>query len=327
MPAVCPNSWQMYGCENVIQYLWRSTYLFERVALFVLALMLTRVAVVVIRVSHRCYVARRIQGSSPAFQIGRRALVAELELKLRALRSIAYVAPYLGLAGTCLGLLDTLNTGYSGTWNGYFVMIVSGAGAALLSTLAGLLVTISATVPYNDLVGRIEALRSEIPRCMFPRCDRQFHVAESLPLRSRFSAISFGVLEPLILTSLMAVFRFCEVYETPTGLSVQVLPIGLPDEQRHKTNPPLVSLVRASDGGSTVVRLKSKRIPLSNWNTAVVRNIGRSAHGEVYVEADASLPWADVVRALDALKGSEADVVLLTTTPTPDSNVSKLRRR
>jgi biopolymer transport protein ExbD len=94
-----------------------------------------------------------------------------------------------------------------------------------------------------------------------------------------------------------------------------------------KPTRPLVSLVRASDGGSTVVRLKSKRIPLHNWNTAVVRNIGRSAHGEVYVEADASLPWADVVRALDALKGSEADVVLLTTTPTPDSNVSKLRRR
>src|SRR5260370_41850121 len=104
MPGVCPNSWQTYGCEWSIGYLWRWTSSLERLDLIVLALMLARIVFVVARVSYRYRLARRagpVDPSSGAFQRARRKLAAELSIWVGGLKSIAFTAPYLGLAGRC----------------------------------------------------------------------------------------------------------------------------------------------------------------------------------------------------------------------------------
>jgi biopolymer transport protein ExbB/TolQ len=109
----------------------------ERLVLTALALMLIHIAVVVTRVSYRCHLARHAQGTDTAsreFQRSRKKLIAELSLWVGTLRSIASTAPYLGLAGTCLGILDNLSVGYAGSRQGFFVAMFSRMASAFLST-------------------------------------------------------------------------------------------------------------------------------------------------------------------------------------------------
>src|SRR5258708_2913636 len=108
MPGLCPNSWQTYGCES-LRYLWRWTNLLERLDLMVLALMLALIVVVVVRVSYRYHLARCagvIDTAREGFHCARRKLATELRNDVGILNSIAFAAPYLGLAGTCVGILS-----------------------------------------------------------------------------------------------------------------------------------------------------------------------------------------------------------------------------
>src|SRR3954447_10309424 len=134
----------MYGCENVLHYLWRWTTIPERLVLLGLALMLARTIFIAVRASHGCHVGRRFQvsnntGPSPRKNLER--LAADLQIQTSNLKSIAVAAPYLGLAGTCLGILGAFRE-YVGSKLGLIVMVASGVDAALLSTAAGLLVAI-----------------------------------------------------------------------------------------------------------------------------------------------------------------------------------------
>lgn len=100
--------------------------------------------------------------------------------------------------------------------------------------------------------------------------------------------------------------------------------MGSLDERRHGSKPILISVVRASGSGSPVVRLNSKEIALDNFNPVVIQKSGVPRKWKGYVEAESTLPWADVVTVLDVVKGSNANVVLMTTTPSPDSRAKKL---
>jgi MotA/TolQ/ExbB proton channel family len=95
--------WQPGGCVWTIRYLWRWMSSFGRLDVIVLALMLAYLFAVVIHVCCRYYVARRARGIDSA---GRRTLAAVLNIEVGSLKSIAITAPYLGLAGTCVGILS-----------------------------------------------------------------------------------------------------------------------------------------------------------------------------------------------------------------------------
>jgi hypothetical protein len=55
----CLNSWQTYGCEWNIGYLWRWTNWISRLDVFLLALMLAYIVIVVSRGSYHCHLAGR----------------------------------------------------------------------------------------------------------------------------------------------------------------------------------------------------------------------------------------------------------------------------
>jgi len=204
--------------------------------------------------------------------------------------------------------------------------------AALVTAAAGIIVAIPAVSVYNFLRRRIEKFESElvttqeVAKPSDTLASRpSFRFAQTLPLQSRFSGLPpFALLAAPALACVVALFTFFEPYESPTGLPVRLLPIGSLDKHHHAAKPILISLVKASNSGSTAVRVQSKEIPLDNLNRAVVQKIGVSPQLRVYVEAEGALPWADVVRVLDLVRSSDAEVFLLTTTPNSSSRASTL---
>jgi biopolymer transport protein ExbB/TolQ/biopolymer transport protein ExbD len=217
MPGVCLNSWQTYGCEWGIGYLWRWMNWIARFDVFALALMLVYIVIVVSRSSYRCHVACRqsrafmraaasafssgafdevltiaartrrspvaamvttgitalasvpsqftlseaIDAASRAFHRGQRTLAADLSLGVGALRSIASIAPFLGLAGTCFGILSAFR-GFGMQKQAALAMMTTYIAASLITTATGLIVAVPAVWSYNYLRVRIDRLESEM---------------------------------------------------------------------------------------------------------------------------------------------------------------------
>jgi biopolymer transport protein ExbB/TolQ len=150
----------------------------QRVEVVVLAAMLVHIVVVVIHVSYRYRLACRsevIDTASSAFQRGRRKLVADLSMKVGTLNSIALVAPYIGLAGTSIGIWTALQGIGIVADSALAVFIAAGTvTVASVTTVAGLLVAIPAVWSYNYLRTRINLLEIEIsdsPRSSHSRHD------------------------------------------------------------------------------------------------------------------------------------------------------------
>jgi biopolymer transport protein ExbB/TolQ/biopolymer transport protein ExbD len=312
MPGVCPNSWQTYGCEWTIGYLWRWANLLERLDLIVLAVMLAHVVVVVARVSYRYRLARHaaIDTASEAFQGARRKLAAELSIEVGSLKSIAFTAPYLGLAGTCVGILSIFRA-YVGSRYGALVMVVSGIDAAFISSAAGLLVAVPAVVSYNYLRTRIDSLESEM--YSKARRSRHFQVAQKLPLTPRFSKLPFAVIAVPALAISVAAFVTFSSFATPKGLPVRLVKTGAL-EAEHFTVKPIVIEITRTGGNGLAVYVNSKKAPFDELERRLQSEL--KARPLACIKAENGVSWGDVISVIDVVEGLHADVVLLTITPT-----------
>jgi len=81
--------------------------------------------------------------------------VPRLEKYISSLGTIAHIAPLLGLLGTVTGNIEAFGILGSGGAVGDPGKLASGISEALLTTAAGLIVSIPATVFYNQLVSRV----------------------------------------------------------------------------------------------------------------------------------------------------------------------------
>ena len=159
MPGACLNAWRPYECEWSVGYLWRWMNWIVRLDIIVLALMFIGVVIVITRISYRYLIARRVREIDTA---SRRQLAAVLHLELGSLKAIASSAPYLGLAGVCVGIMSTLGFGGAMEKNTFLTMLGANMAAALATTAAGILVAIPATCSYNYLCGRKDLLEGEV---------------------------------------------------------------------------------------------------------------------------------------------------------------------
>ena len=208
MPGDCSSSWQEYGCEWSIAFLWRRTGLLERLVLIVLGLMLARIVLIVIRVS---YLLAIRAGSTVTTRGARGELAAELCGKLRRLRSIFSTAPYLGLLGTCFGILETLSVGFSGSRSSALIWLVLGISAAFLATPAGILVAVPAICLHNYLCTRVDSLQSELSDGPLSR--RRF------PLKPRLSVLSYAVIAAPALAMIVMGFMVFPLAPPAQGLA------------------------------------------------------------------------------------------------------------
>src|SRR5215475_1780406 len=176
--------------------LWRWTNLYERIAIYVLAFMLMYVVIVTIRVTYLCR-SVQIEPNGENSQFSCRKPAIELTHRLRNLKSAASVAPYVGLLGTCAGILSIFR-GYSGT-RAYFVVLISIASiVSLLAPAAGIVVAIASTCSHNYLRNRVDSPKNQLVCKPSEENFRSFQAAQRLPLRPRFSGLpQFGLIATL----------------------------------------------------------------------------------------------------------------------------------
>lgn len=232
MPGDCSNSWQPYGCEEKIAYLSHSTFLMERLVLLLLALMLARTVLIGVRFSY--LLAKRPKPSDTSSRAGSE-LAAELCLKLRSLRSIFSTAPYLGLLGTTLGILDTLSVGFIGSLPSILQWVALGIAAAFLSTAAGIVVAVPATCLHNYLRTRSDSLDSELPSGRVEKT--------GLLVRARVSSFPFPLTAVPVLALSIAAFITFLSFNAPLGLRVRLMATGSSETKATSLDPIVIAVV------------------------------------------------------------------------------------
>jgi biopolymer transport protein ExbD len=315
MVVVCPNAWQTYGCQWDIGYLWRWTNGLERLAIVVLALMLPYILIVVIRVSHRYQSARR----APEIELGTQNLrktATELSAEVSSLNSIASVAPYIGLAGTCMGILSVFR-GYGMAKQAVIEMIASETAAALLSTAAGILVAVPATCFYNFLRTRIDLLESEVSNLAQALTSGYgHHMPRKFPLTKRFSDMpQFALVAALGLAPLLPAFTSFASFRTPKGFGVEIASACTEGDLADR-----FTVLHITNAGT--VFLNSEQQDWNNLAGRLSEIYSTRAHRMLYLIADDGIPFqkvadaVDIVRnAPDAVSSRPLDITVRLTTP------------
>ena len=87
------------------------------------------------------------------------SVVADLRTNLSGLATIVGIAPFLGLCGTVLGLMDA----FAGLESaGDFPKVVDGISAALATTVFGLFVAMPSLWAYNYFMNRIDVMALDL---------------------------------------------------------------------------------------------------------------------------------------------------------------------
>ena len=274
------------GCEWTIRYLWRWTNAFGRIDVIVLALMFACIVCVVAHVSFRYHSVRRTRD----IDIGLLSqLVADLSAEAVLLHSIASTAPYLGLAGTCVGILSAFGA-FAMEKHTLLLVTVTKVATALVPSVVAILVAVTATFSYNYLRTRIDLLHNEVGA---GQGTRYFRVFRRLALLRRFSQLpAFGLLAAPALALLVAAYLPFAFLRTATGFRIELAACESDGDDR------LVLLV--TNAGKLFLNTKQE-----NWNgfaghlSEIYRTRGNNS---LYLIADDGVPFQTVADAIDAAR-------------------------
>jgi hypothetical protein len=292
--------------------LWQSMGLLRRLDVIVLALMLARVIAIVGHAAYRHHSIRR----SPATDTNsRKMFAADLSLRLYTLRSIAHTAPFLGLAGSCVGILDS----FTGIGMQKSAMLNLNLSRAPITTAAAYLVTVPAIWSHNYLWTLLDLLRIKISGSVhgtIRQPKRCVGVAQNLPLKKQFSGLpSSAVTVAPCLALVIAGFITFSSFDIPRGLPVGLLRTGgRATREEYFTTDPVVIIVAMSGDGSPVLCVNSKKTPLDEVGNTVWGELELRPRRVVYVEAESGVRWTDVANVIDIVE-LDATVVLSTITP------------
>ena len=276
------------GCEWTIRYLWRWTNAFGRIDVIVLALMFACIVCVVAHVSFRYHSVRRTRDIDTGLLS---QLVADLSAEAGLFHSIASTAPYLGLAGTCVGILSAFGA-FAMEKHTLLLVTVTKVATALVPSVVAILVAVTATFSYNYLGTRIDLLHTEVGA---EQGTPYFRVFRRFALLRRFSQLpAFGLLAAPALTLLVAAYLPFAFRPTPTGFRIE-----------------LASSAWESDGDDRLVLHVTNTGKLflnteqENWNAFAGRlsEIYRTrGDNSLYLIADDGVPFQTVADAIDAAR-------------------------
>jgi biopolymer transport protein ExbB/TolQ/biopolymer transport protein ExbD len=283
--------------------------------------------------------------ASRAFWRSQKKVTAEFIFGLGTLQSIAYTAPFLGLAGACEQIANGAFRGFGMERHAVMLMLTAGIATSLVPTVTGLLVAMPASWSYNHLRGRVEMLDSETSQKALEiitelnahleqpnRAERpvfgpgwykpwklgqRFQFAQSQPLRKRFSEMpAYGLLAAPGLAFAVAAFMIFPSFFPPNGFSVRLLKAG-EGLTGNNSSIPLVVIRLAGTGANrkSVLYVNGKETPWEKLDAAVRSKLTVNPQPVIYVEAEDDVPWQTVANAVDAVKGISANVVLLTIPP------------
>jgi|GEM_PF-6042270 len=274
------------GCEWTIRYLWRWTNAFGRIDVIVLALMFACIVCVVAHVSFRYHSVRRTRDIDTGLLS---QLVADLSAEAGLLHSIASTAPYLGLAGTCVGILSAFGA-FAMEKHTLLLVTVTKVATALVPSVVAILVAVTATFSYNYLRTRIDLLHNEVGA---GQGTRYFRVFRRLALLRRFSQLpAFGLLAAPALALLVAAYLPFAFLRTATGFRIELAACESDGDDRlvlHVTNT-----------GKLFLNTEQE-----NWNAFAGRlsEIYRTrGDNSLYLIADDGVPFQTVADAIDAAR-------------------------
>jgi biopolymer transport protein ExbD len=274
----------------------------QRLDVIVLVAMLAYTVVVVIFVTcryRRILRAGATEVSSRELQRDRRQSVADLSIKVATLNSISVVAPYLGLAGTSLGLIFGFRGIDVEAESGLAALITARVvPVAIITTLGGLLVGTPAAWSYNYLRTRIDLLEIEIADDV-PVRNRHSRFAHKFPLAARFSKTPVPLVAAPVLAILSGVvFMEYASYKTPTGLEVGVTPASRP----CKRDGDQLIVLHVTDGGKVFLNQEPEE-----WNSLAGRLsdiYSLRLHRTLYIFADNGAAFQQVADAIDIAKSA-----------------------
>jgi biopolymer transport protein ExbD len=288
--------WQPGGCEWTIRYLWRWMSSFGRLDVILLALMLIYIFTVVIYVYCRYYLARpagwiastRTGHSRPA-----------LNIELGGLKSIAITAPYLGLAGTCEGILTALGGGAMEK-HAFMAMITTRMALALVPTTAAIPVAILAICSYNSLCTRIDLLLDDV--FYEQQRGRHFRGARRFPPTKRFSELpAFGLLAAPALAFVIAAYMTFASFNTPKGFYVELASAGCEYDAVDR-----LIVLHITDTGKLFLNLEEEdRTNLASRLSAIY---SMRQNRTLYLVADAGVPFQTVADALETVENIASTV-------------------
>jgi biopolymer transport protein ExbB len=255
----------------------------------VLALMLAYVVVVGINASSRYYLVRRRLRTDAASQ-DLKKLATDLRIKARTLKAVASIAPFLGLAGTCLGVMNIFRG--VGEIQEVQTMMISTVAAAPLTAALGILVAVPAVFFSNYFCTRIDSLESELADCAF-RHRRQPAHARRFLLTKRFSQLpSFGLIAALGLTLLVKIWMPLFGLRGSKGLPVELAPARCKYGDFDR-----LLVLRVTDGGQVFLNKEQE-----DWNGLADRlsEIYQMREDRtIYFFADEGASFQNVADAID----------------------------
>ena len=103
-----------------------------------------------------------------------------------------------------------------------------------------------------------------------------------------------------------------------TGIDVRLVRPGALRGTRDFITPQLVVRIESAGSGSAPhVYLNSRPVAWEGLAPLLRSELKSRAEWFVYIEADSDVAWGDAASAMDVIRGAGAQVVLLTTPPTP----------
>ncbi|HEV8700517.1 MAG TPA: MotA/TolQ/ExbB proton channel family protein [Candidatus Polarisedimenticolia bacterium] len=101
----------------------------------------------------------------------------QLKRGLGFLATIGSIAPFIGLFGTVVGIINAFR-GIAATGSGGMAAVSGGIAEALVATALGIFVAIPAVVAFNHYTGRLEAFHVELNRASSQLVNHLFKVPE-----------------------------------------------------------------------------------------------------------------------------------------------------
>jgi biopolymer transport protein ExbD len=281
--------WQAGGCEWSTRYLWRSMSWPVRFDVIALALMLVYIFAIAIHVLRCFYLDQSARGIDSA---SRRKLAVDLSSKVGNLKAIASLAPYLGLVGTCLGILDAF-VATAMEKHAFLVMTMTKIATALVTTAAGILVAVPATCSYNYLRRRIDSLETKALSEEVEQKGRQFRVDRRLALTKRFSQLpSFAVIATSSLAILVVGYMPFASFPAPKGFGIELASTHCEDGGNNR-----LIVLHITNAGKLFLNQEQE-----DWNglgDRLSEIYSKREQRTLYLLADSSVSFQTVADALD----------------------------
>jgi biopolymer transport protein ExbB/TolQ len=251
-----------------------------------------------------------------------------LGLGIVNLRSIAATAPFVGLLGTCFGILGALSSGGSMQKDAFLRMITSRVAAALITTAMGLLVVVPSVWAHNYLQLCRERVELELSDATLeiidqlsvrPECRRRDEyliaawdqgspqpdvTADSRRQQKRFSELpAFALMAvPVLACGVVGFMTFPSRAPAGLGINLRATPVS----EQHV---PRVIVGRGTNG-RVVIFLDSREIAPLELEGSLRNELNDRVGSTACVQGDPALSWASMATVIDTVR-TVTDHVLL----------------